>query len=307
MREETMSLANEVALVSGASRGIGRAIAIELGRAGATVIGTATSSAGAENISGYLAEAGVQGQGMLLDVTDPVSVEQVMEAVQKQFGAPGILVNNAGITRDNLLMRMKDEEWDESIDTNLTSVFRLSKACLRGMMKVRKGRIISIASVVGATGNPGQANYAAAKAGILGFTKALAREVASRGVTVNAVAPGFIDTDMTRGLPEEQKQGLLQQIPLQRLGQAEEIAAAVAFLASPQAAYITGHTLHVNGGMYMNCGRCPSSKAIRVNALSGNQGGPQGWQFWLASPGGFQYNTSAVCKLHIIFWRNCLS
>ena len=247
-----MSLANEVALVSGASRGIGRAIAIELGRAGATVIGTATSSAGAENISGYLAEAGVQGQGMLLDVTDPVSVEQVMEAVQKQFGAPGILVNNAGITRDNLLMRMKDEEWDEIIDTNLTSVFRLSKACLRGMMKARKGRIISIASVVGATGNPGQANYAAAKAGILGFTKALAREVASRGVTVNAVAPGFIDTDMTRGLPEEQKQGLLQQIPLQRLGQAEEIAAAVAFLASPQAAYITGHTLHVNGGMYMN-------------------------------------------------------
>lgn len=247
-----MSLANEIALVTGASRGIGRAIAIELGRAGAAVIGTATSAAGADAIGAYLADNGIQGRGLALDVTDAASVEQVMETVQQAFGAPTILVNNAGITRDNLLMRMKDEEWDAIIATNLTSVFRLSKACLRGMMKARKGRIISIASVVGATGNPGQANYAAAKAGILGFTKALAREVASRGVTVNAVAPGFIDTDMTRGLPEEQKQGLLQQIPLQRLGQAEEIAAAVAFLASPQAAYITGHTLHVNGGMYMN-------------------------------------------------------
>lgn len=247
-----MSLANEIALVTGASRGIGRAIAIELGRAGATVIGTATSGAGADTLGGCLAEAGVRGRGMVLDVTDPSSVEQVMETIQNEFGMPGILVNNAGITRDNLLMRMKDEEWNEIIDTNLTSVFRLSKACLRGMMKARKGRIISIASVVGATGNPGQVNYAAAKAGILGFTKALAREVASRGVTVNAIAPGFIDTDMTRGLPDEQKQSLLQQIPLQRLGLVEEIAAAVVFLASPQAAYITGHTLHINGGMYMN-------------------------------------------------------
>ena len=247
-----MSLQNEIALVTGASRGIGRAIAIALGKAGATVIGTATSASGAENISAYLAESGVKGTGMMLNVTDPASVEQVMEAIQNDFGAPGILVNNAGITRDNLLMRMKDEEWEDIITTNLTSVYRLSKACLRGMMKARKGRIISIASVVGATGNPGQTNYAAAKAGILGFTKALAREVASRNITVNAVAPGFIDTDMTRGLPEDQKQGLLQSIPLQRLGEADEIAAAVAFLASPQAAYITGQTLHVNGGMHMN-------------------------------------------------------
>ena len=247
-----MSLENEIALVTGASRGIGRAIALELARAGATVIGTATSAGGAENIGAYFAESGVKGKGMVLDVTDQASVEQVAEAIQTEYGVPGILVNNAGITRDNLLMRMKEDECDEIIDTNLTSVFRLSKACLRGMMKARTGRIISIASVVGAIGNPGQANYAAAKAGIIGFTKALAREVASRGVTVNAVAPGFIDTDMTRGLPAEQKQGLLQQIPLQRLGQAEEIAAAVVFLASPQAAYITGHTLHVNGGMYMN-------------------------------------------------------
>ena len=247
-----MSLANEIALVTGATRGIGRAIALELGRAGATVIGTATSAAGADDISAYLGDGGVKGRGMRLDVTDPASVETVMAAIQQDYGAPGILVNNAGITRDNLLMRMKDEEWDEIIDTNLTSVFRLSKACLRGMMKARKGRIISIASVVGATGNPGQVNYAAAKAGIMGFTKALAREVASRSITVNTVAPGFIDTDMTRVLPEEQKQGLLQQIPLQRLGAVEEIAAAVAFLASPQAAYITGQTLHVNGGMYMS-------------------------------------------------------
>jgi len=247
-----MSLANEIALVTGATRGIGRAIALELGRAGATVIGTATSAAGADDISAYLGDGGVKGRGMRLDVTDPASVETVMAAIQQDYGAPGILVNNAGITRDNLLMRMKDEEWDEIIDTNLTSVFRLSKACLRGMMKARKGRIISIASVVGATGNPGQVNYAAAKAGIMGFTKALAREVASRSITVNTVAPGFIDTDMTRVLPEEQKQGLLQQIPLQRLGAVEEIAAAVAFLASPQAAYVTGQTLHVNGGMYMS-------------------------------------------------------
>ena len=247
-----MILDHEIALISGASRGIGRAIALALGRAGATVIGTATSASGADKISGYLEENKISGAGRMLNVTDPDSVEGVVESLAKDFAAPTILVNNAGITRDNLLMRMKDEEWADIIATNLTSVFRLSKACLRGMMKARKGRIISIASVVGATGNPGQANYAAAKAGIFGFTKSLAREVASRNITVNAVAPGFIDTDMTRALPEDQKNQLLQQIPLQRLGEADEIAAAVAFLASPAAGYITGQTLHVNGGMYMN-------------------------------------------------------
>ena len=247
-----MPLDGEIALISGASRGIGQAIALNLGRAGATVIGTATSAAGAEKISAYLEEQGVKGMGLVLDVSDPAAVDGVVENINEEFGAPTILINNAGITRDNLLMRMKEEEWADIITTNLTSVFRLSKACLRGMMKARKGRIISIASVVGVTGNPGQANYAAAKAGIIGFTKSLAREVASRNITVNAVAPGFIDTDMTRGLPEDQKQQLLQQIPLQRLGLAEEIAAAVAFLVSPNSAYITGQTLHVNGGMYMN-------------------------------------------------------
>jgi 3-oxoacyl-[acyl-carrier protein] reductase len=247
-----MSLDGEIALISGASRGIGQAVALNLGRSGATVIGTATSAAGADKISAYLSEQNIKGMGLVLDVADPAAVDGVVENINKEFGAPTILINNAGITRDNLLMRMKEEEWSDIITTNLTSVFRLSKACLRGMMKARKGRIVSIASVVGVTGNPGQANYAAAKAGIIGFTKSLAREVASRNITVNAVAPGFIDTDMTRGLPEDQKQQLLQQIPLQRLGQAEEIAAAVAFLASANAAYITGLTLHVNGGMYMN-------------------------------------------------------
>ena len=247
-----MSLDQEVALISGASRGIGQAIALTLGRAGATVIGTATSANGAEKIGAYLEENNIKGVGRVLDVTDPASVDNIIESVTKEYATPTILVNNAGITRDNLLMRMKEEEWSDIITTNLTSVFRLSKACLRGMMKARKGRIISIASVVGVTGNPGQANYAAAKAGIIGFTKSLAREVASRNITVNAVAPGFIDTDMTRVLPEEQKDQLLQQIPLHRLGAVEEIAAAVAFLASPGAAYITGQTLHVNGGMYMN-------------------------------------------------------
>jgi 3-oxoacyl-[acyl-carrier protein] reductase len=252
MENDDMLLEQEVALISGASRGIGQAIALALGRAGATVIGTATSESGADKISAYLEENKVKGGGRVLNVTDPDSVDGVVESVTKDFAAPTILVNNAGITRDNLLMRMKEEEWSDIITTNLTSVFRLSKACLRGMMKARRGRIISIASVVGVTGNPGQANYAAAKAGIIGFTKSLAREVASRHITVNAVAPGFIDTDMTRVLPEEQKNQLLQQIPLQRLGAAEEIAAAVAFLASPGGAYITGQTLHVNGGMYMN-------------------------------------------------------
>lgn len=246
-----MKLEGEIALVTGASRGIGKAIATVLGEQGATVIGTATSDGGAEAISSYLNEAGIKGRGMKLDVTNADEVADTVKAIADDFGAITVLVNNAGITRDNLLMRMKDEEWDAIMDTNLTSVFRVSKACLRGMMKAKKGRIISIASVVGATGNPGQANYAAAKAGIVGFSKSLAREVGSRGITVNVVAPGFIDTDMTRALPEEQRDALVGQIALGRLGQAEDIANAVAFLASSEAGYITGETLHVNGGMHM--------------------------------------------------------
>ena len=247
-----MLLANEIALVTGASRGIGLAIAVELGRQGAMVVGTATSSNGAEIISNALKEKGIKSQGMVLNVTEPASIAELLETMQKNWGAPTILVNNAGITRDNLLLRMKDDDWDAIMDTNLKSVYRLSKACMRAMTKARKGRIISIASVVGATGNAGQTNYAAAKAGVMGFTRALAREIGGRNVTVNAVAPGFIDTDMTRALTDEQKTQLLQQIPLGRLGQPEEVAAAVAFLASPQAAYITGTTIHVNGGMFMN-------------------------------------------------------
>jgi len=246
-----MSLENEIALVTGASRGVGQAIALALGAQGATVIGTATSEGGAEKISADLEENGVKGQGMVLNVTDADSIGDLLSAIQKDFGAVSVLVNNAGITRDNLLMRMKDEQWDEIINTNLSSVYRISKACLRPMMKARKGRIISIASVVGVSGNAGQTNYAAAKAGLIGFSKSLAREVGNRGITVNTVAPGFIDTDMTRALGEEQRDALLGQIPLNRLGQPEEIAAAVAFLASPQAGYITGETLNVNGGMYM--------------------------------------------------------
>ncbi len=245
------SLEGEVALVTGASRGIGQAIALALGKMGATVVGTATSDKGAAAISAYFSEQGIKGQGMSLNVTDADSVAQVMAAITEAFAAPSILINNAGITRDNLLMRMKEEEWNDIIDTNLTSVYRLSKACLRAMTKARKGRIISISSVVGAAGNAGQTNYAAAKAGLIGFTKSLAREVGVRGITVNAVAPGFIDTDMTRALPEAQREALLTGIPLKRLGLPEEIAAAVAFLASPGAAYISGETLHVNGGMYM--------------------------------------------------------
>jgi 3-oxoacyl-[acyl-carrier protein] reductase len=244
-------LSNDIALVTGASRGIGRAIADALGEQGATVVGTATSRSGAEVISERLAAAGVKGRGMVLDVTDPESIEQLLNSVAESYGAPSILVNNAGITRDNLLMRMKDEEWNSIIETNLTSLYRLSKACLRPMMKARRGRIISIASVVGATGNAGQTNYAAAKAGMIGFTKSLAREVGARGITVNAVAPGFIDTDMTRELPEPQRKALLDNIPLGRLGNPKEIANAVVFLASAQAGYITGETLHVNGGMFM--------------------------------------------------------
>lgn len=241
----------KVALVTGASRGIGQAIALELGRQGAIVIGTATSEGGATAIAQYLQQAGVAGSGVALDVTDAKSVDAVISAIQQNHGEIAILVNNAGITRDNLLMRMKDDEWDSIISTNLTSVFRLSRAVLRGMMKARYGRIINIASVVGSMGNAGQTNYAAAKAGMIGFSKSLAREVGSRNITVNCVAPGFIDTDMTRALPEGQRTALLEHIPLGRLGQVEDVAHAVSFLASSQAAYVTGATLHVNGGMYM--------------------------------------------------------
>ncbi len=245
-----MPLTNEIALITGASRGIGRAIALELGRQGAVVIGTATSEKGVEEINKFMNNS-IKGAAYILNVTDQASIDSTLVEVEKNFGPPSILVNNAGVTRDNLLMRMKDEEWDEIINTNLSSVYRLSKACIRGMMKARRGRIISIASVVGVMGNAGQTNYAAAKAGIIGFTKALAREVGPRGITVNTVAPGFIDTDMTRALNEQHKSALLENIPLNRLGSVEEIAAAVAFLASPAAGYITGETLHVNGGMFM--------------------------------------------------------
>jgi 3-oxoacyl-[acyl-carrier protein] reductase len=247
-----MSFENEIALVTGASRGIGKAIAEVLGKRGATVIGTATTEAGAQAITDALLAAGIQGAGRVLNVTDPDSVAALIKDVTDNFGAPGILVNNAGITRDNLLMRMKDEEWDDVITTNLTSAFRMSRACLRGMMKAKHGRIIMISSVIGATGNPGQANYAATKAGVIGFAKSLAREIGSRGITVNAVAPGFIDTDMTRALPEEQRDALLGQIALGRLGDVSDIANTVAFLASSDAGYITGETIHVNGGMYMH-------------------------------------------------------
>ena len=243
------NLQGEIVLVTGASRGIGAAIADTLAAQGAKVVGTATTDAGAAAISERLAAHG--GVGRKLDVTDGAAVEKLIDDVAKEFGAVTILVNNAGITRDQLLMRMKDEDWQAILDTNLSSVYRTSKAVMRGMMKARKGRIISIASVVGVTGNPGQANYAAAKAGIIAFSKSLAREIGSRGITVNVVAPGFIDTDMTRALTEDQRTGLLGQIALGRLGAAEDIANAVAFLASPAAAYITGETLHVNGGMYM--------------------------------------------------------
>lgn len=245
-----MSLKDQVALVTGATRGIGRAIAMRLAEQGATVIGTATSESGAATISDFLAP--FNGAGKVLNVTDGDAISAIVSDISKEYGAPTILVNNAGITRDNLMMRMSDDEWDDIMTTNLKSVFRVSKACMRGMMKARQGRIISIASVVGAIGNAGQTNYSAAKAALGGFSKSLAREVASRGITVNVVAPGFIDTDMTKGLPEEQKDTLKSQIPLGRLGEPEDIAAAVAFLASPEASYMTGQTLHVNGGMFMN-------------------------------------------------------
>ncbi|NNG22032.1 3-oxoacyl-ACP reductase FabG [Telluria aromaticivorans] len=245
-----MNLQNQVALVTGASRGIGKAIALELARQGAKVVGTATSEAGAQAITDYLAEFG--GKGLVLNVTDAANCAAVVDEVQKGYGSLGILVNNAGITQDNLAMRMKDDEWDSVISTNLTAVGRLSRLVLRAMMKARQGRIINITSVVGASGNPGQMNYAAAKAGVAGMTRALAREIGSRNITVNCVAPGFIDTDMTKALGEGQHEALLTQIPLGRLGQPEDIAYAVAFLSGPQAAYITGTELHVNGGMYMN-------------------------------------------------------
>jgi 3-oxoacyl-[acyl-carrier protein] reductase len=245
------SLSQEVALVTGASRGIGRAIARELATRGAVVVGTATSEAGAQGITQWLQAEGLKGRGLVLNVAQQESVDAFLKDVEGTEGAPTILVNNAGITRDNLLLRMKPEEWNEILNTNLGSVFRLSKGVLRGMMKARRGRIINISSVVGVMGNAGQANYAAAKAGIIGFSKSLAREVGSRGITVNVIAPGFITSDMTAQLPAEQQQQLVQQVALGRLGAPEDIAHAVAFLASPQAGYITGETLHVNGGMYM--------------------------------------------------------
>lgn len=246
-----MSVKGKVALVTGASRGIGAAIADQLGAAGAVVIGTATSEKGADQISAHLADQGIEGVGKVLNVTSIDSVAGLLDSIKTEFAAPAILVNNAGITKDNLLMRMSDEEWLQVIDTNLNSVYRLSKAVLRGMMKARWGRIVNISSIVGAMGNAGQANYAASKAGVAGFARSLAAEVGSRGITVNTVAPGFIDTDMTQGLPEEQRKQLLESIPLGRLGQPGEIAAVVAFLASEAGGYVSGETIHVNGGMYM--------------------------------------------------------
>ena len=243
-------LSGKIVLVTGASRGIGQAIALSLGGAGATIIGTATSEKGADAISATLKAKGLSGKGMALNVTDNDQIAEVMKNITDSYGLVDILVNNAGITRDNLLMRMKEDEWDDIMNTNLKSVYKMSKAVLRGMMKKREGRIISIASVVGAMGNAGQTNYAAAKAGIMGFTKSLAREVGARGITVNCVAPGFIKTDMTDSLPEEQKDALSKQIPMGRLGSVEEIASSVLFLASDAGAYITAQTLHVNGGMY---------------------------------------------------------
>ncbi len=243
-----MNLEGKIALVTGASRGIGRAIAELLVERGATVIGTATSESGAAAISEYLGE---NGKGLALNVTDVESIEATLKSINDEFGAIDILVNNAGITRDNLLMRMKDDEWNDIINTNLTPIYRMSKAVLRGMMKKRAGRIINVGSVVGTMGNAGQTNYAAAKAGVIGFTKSMAREVASRGVTVNTVAPGFIETDMTKALNDDQRAATLANVPAGRLGDPREIASAVVFLASPEAAYITGETLHVNGGMYM--------------------------------------------------------
>lgn len=247
-----MILENKITLVTGASRGIGQAIALKLGQHGAAVIGTATTESGADSITQFLEKAGFKGTGIVLNVNDTEQINNTIQIIREKFGDIEILVNNAGITRDNLLVRMKDEEWDEIMETNLKSVFRLSRIVLRAMMKARYGRIINISSVVGAIGNMGQTNYAAAKAGLFGFSKSLAREVGSRNITVNCVAPGFIDTDMTRSLASEHQQSLIQHVPLGRLGRPEEVASAVAFLASSNAGYITGTTLHVNGGMYMD-------------------------------------------------------
>ena len=245
-------LSGKIALVSGASRGIGQAIALELGRHGATVIGSATSSEGAARVSAYLAAESIKGEGAVLEVRDQAQIDALIAHIENTFGTIAILVNNAGVTRDNLAMRMKDDEWDAVLDTDLTAVFRLSKAVMRGMMKARAGRIINVTSVVGHSGNAGQANYCAAKAGVAGMARSMARELGSRSITVNCVAPGLIDTDMTRILDENQRAGLLTSIPLGRLGLPEDVAAAVAFLASPGAAYITGTTIHVNGGMYLD-------------------------------------------------------
>jgi 3-oxoacyl-[acyl-carrier protein] reductase len=245
-------LNDKIALVTGATRGIGRAIALELGRQGATVVGTATSEEGAGKISAYLAEAGIKGRGFALDVTDAVRTDALLSEIAKEFGAIGILVNNAGITRDNLAMRMGDDEWDAVIDTNLKAVFRLSRGVMRGMMKARFGRVVNITSVVGYSGNPGQANYCAAKAGVAGLSRSLARELGSRNITVNCVAPGFIATDMTHALTDEQRAAMLASIPLGRAGTPEDVAGAVAFLVSPAAAYVTGTSIHVNGGMFMD-------------------------------------------------------
>lgn len=251
MTEKRMSLEGKIALVTGATRGIGKAIALSLSQQGAIVIGTATSESGAQSISAYLTENSNKGKGYVLDVASAESVDSVIKSITAEFGAPTVLVNNAGITRDNLMLRMKDDEWDSVINTNLSSVYRVTKACMRGMTKAKFGRIVNISSVVGSMGNPGQANYSAAKAGLEGFSRSLAAEIASRGITVNCIAPGFIETDMTKVLPEEHKAKLVEKVPASRLGQPEEIAAAVTFLASESAGYITGETLHVNGGMYM--------------------------------------------------------
>ena len=246
-----MSIEGKIALVTGATRGIGKAVALALAERGYVLVGTATSEVGAESITEYLQVAGNKGKGLVLDVTSAASVVEVFTLIAESYGSPAIVVNNAGIARDNIMLRMKDDEWDQVIDTNLSSIYRVSKASLRAMSKARWGRIINISSVVGSMGNAGQCNYAAAKAGVEGFTRALAREMASRGITVNAIAPGFIDTDMTRALPDGQRDALLGQIPLNRLGSAKEVGAVVAFLAGDGAAYITGETIHVNGGMYM--------------------------------------------------------
>ena len=245
-------LQGQIALVTGASRGIGRSIALSMGQQGASIVGTATSELGAQGVTTALSDAGIKGRGVVLDVTHGESVLNVVRQIEENFGPISILVNNAGITRDNLLLRMKDEEWDDILETNLSSVFRVTKACLRGMVRARRGRVITVTSIVGATGNPGQTNYAAAKAGLVGFTKSLASEVASRGITVNGIAPGFIETDMTSSLEQSRRDALVTAIPLGRLGVGEDVAAAAVFLASREASYITGQVIHVNGGLYMS-------------------------------------------------------